>query len=139
MNYRHPFLLLLILQPGHYVHRKRHSDARIPFRAHEVFSCLQRVATFTILGELIEFSCMDLLDDLRATRIAIEKSPKATELRAKLAHFPFDQAEAIRRAKKWSSASPADQLRLQRQWTSEFREEYRLLREEADRRASSVK
>jgi hypothetical protein len=40
VNYRLPFLLLLILQCGHYVHRKRHRlhAGRMPFCAHEMFS-----------------------------------------------------------------------------------------------------
>jgi hypothetical protein len=63
---------------------------------------------------------MDLLDDLRETRDA------------KLGVFPFDQAEALRRARQWQAAPPLERLRLQRSWTSEFREEYRQLRDAAN-------
>jgi ABC-type Fe3+ transport system substrate-binding protein len=103
-----------------------------PYRSAGTFNkSTKREGTFPIVGELIEFSCMDLLDELRATRIAIEHSPHATELRAKLGHFPFDQKEALRRARAWNDASPAERLRLQRQWTDDFREEYCQLRQQA--------
>ena len=39
--------------------------------------------------------------------------------------FPFDQTEALARAKRWTAATPIERLSLQRQWTEEFREEYR--------------
>jgi ABC-type Fe3+ transport system substrate-binding protein len=108
------------------------TDKVNPYRTAGSFNkSTKREATFPILGELIEFSCMDPLDDLRAARAAIEHSPRATELRVKLGHFPFDQKEALRRLKAWNNAPPAEQLRLQRQWTNDFREEYRQLREEA--------
>lgn len=103
-----------------------------PFKAAEGFNTsAARKRTFRILGELIEFSCMDVLDDLRETRRIILASPRAAELDAKLGNFPFDQQEALRREKQWYSAAPVDRLALQRKWTNEFREEYRKLREEA--------
>ena len=55
----------------------------------------------------------------------------AERLEAKLGRFPFDQKEALRRLAEWSAATQARRLQLQRQWTSEFREEYRRLKEEA--------
>ena len=90
-----------------------------------------RTATFPIIGELIDMSCIDLLDDLRDTRRVILASPKSAELDARLGCFPFDQKEALSRAKQWSTATPLARLELQRQWTDEFRREYARLRDEA--------
>lgn len=87
-----------------------------------------RTRTFDILGELIQASCMDLLDELKATRAVILASPKAAELDAKLGTFPFDQQEALKRSEQYRNASPVGKLELMRTWTSEFREEYRQLR-----------
>jgi iron(III) transport system substrate-binding protein len=103
-----------------------------PFSAAAGFNTsAARKRTFRILGEMIEFSCMDVLEDLRETRRLILESPRAAELDAKLGKFPFGQEEALRRGKQWNDASPVDRLALQRKWTNEFREEYRKLREEA--------
>jgi iron(III) transport system substrate-binding protein len=90
-----------------------------------------REQTFSILGELIEASCLDPLDELRATRQAILASPRAKELDAKLGVFPFDQREAVRRLAAWRAASPVEQLTLMRKWTEAFEDEYRKLRDEA--------
>ena len=90
-----------------------------------------REKTFGILGELIEASCMDPLDELRATRMAILRSPRAAQLDAKLGVFPFDQQEALRRLAVWKKASPVEQLKLMRDWTAAFQDEYRQLRAEA--------
>ena len=63
---------------------------------------------------------------------SILASPRAAELDAKLGKFPFDQTEALARAKQWSAANrQSTASRMQRQWTNEFRDEYRQLREEA--------
>ncbi len=103
-----------------------------PFKAAEGFNTsAARKRTFRILGEMIEFSCMDVLEDLRETRRIILASPRAAELDARLGKFPFDQQEALRREKQWTGAAPVDRLALQRVWTNEFREEYRTLREAA--------
>jgi len=103
-----------------------------PFKAAEGFNTsAARKRTFRILGEMIQMSMMDVLEDLRETRRIILVSPPAAELDAKLGRFPFDQQEALRREKQWSAARPVERLALQRQWTNEFREEYRTLREEA--------
>ncbi|HEV2294660.1 MAG TPA: extracellular solute-binding protein [Tepidisphaeraceae bacterium] len=103
-----------------------------PFKAAEGFNTSpERKRTFRILGELIQLSMMDLLDDLRETRRMILESPRAGELDARLGKFPFDQQEALRREKQWQAAAPIERLALQRKWTNEFREEYRSLREEA--------
>lgn len=105
-----------------------------PFSAAAGFNTsAARKRTFRILGEIIQMSMMDVLDDLREARRVILASPRAAELGAKLGTFPFDQQEALRREKRWTDASPVQRLALQRQWTAEFREEYRMLREEANR------
>jgi ABC-type Fe3+ transport system substrate-binding protein len=90
-----------------------------------------REKTFGIIGEFIQASCIDLLDDLRETRRVILASPHAVELDAKLGVFPFDQKEALARLAKFKKASGVEKLAMQRQWTREFQEEYRQLREMA--------
>jgi hypothetical protein len=92
---------------------------------------MAREQTFGILGELIQFSCMDLLDDLRQTRQTILAHHRA-DLDARLGKFPFGQKEALARGKKWGAATPLQRLDLRRQWTEEFRAEYQKLRESAE-------
>jgi ABC-type Fe3+ transport system substrate-binding protein len=122
----------LPIMPAVYERNEDFTDRVQPYKAAGGFNKSEvREKTFSILGELIEFSCIDLLDDLRDTRAAILASPRAAELDAKLGRFPFGQQEAIARLKTWKSAGPAEKLELQRRWTNEFREEYRALREEA--------
>jgi hypothetical protein len=129
---RETALRRLPVMPSVYAHSENFTDHVDPYQASGSFNKnSNREATFTILGELIEFSCMDTLDELRAAREAIAKSPRAKELDARLGTFPFDQKEAIRRAGEWKKATPAKRLALQREWTEAFREEYRKLREEA--------
>ena len=89
-----------------------------------------RERTFNILGQLIQASCMDPLDELRATRRLILANGRA-DLDAKLGRFPFDQREAIVRLKAWAAATPVEQLRMMRGWTRQFQDEYRQLRDEA--------
>ena len=93
-----------------------------------------RKRSFTILGELIQVSCMDVLDELRDTRTMIDASPRAAALEAKLGKFPFDQKEALARADRLSKATAIDRLAMLRQWTNDFRAEYRQLREKAKQR-----
>ncbi len=76
-------------------------------------------------------SCMDVLEELRDTRAAILASARAAELDAKLGMFPFDQKEALRRANTWKDSTPLQRLALQREWTEQFRREYRALRDQA--------
>ena len=97
-----------------------------------------REKTFNILGELLECSCMDCLDDLRDTRRAIlavaKVNPaKSKELDDRLGTFPFGQAEALARLKAYTemAASPVDQLALLRRWTAAFKAEYAGLRADA--------
>src|SRR5439155_2608226 len=66
----------------------------------------QRTATSSIIAELIQMSCIDLLDELRQTRSAILASPRAAELDARLGMFPFDQKETLARAGRWTAAAP---------------------------------
>jgi ABC-type Fe3+ transport system substrate-binding protein len=88
--------------------------------------------TFRIIGELIQASCINCLDELCETRREIMASPHAKELDAKLGMFPFDQAEGNRRMVKYLRAKPVDQLAMMRQWTAEFRDEYKHLLEQAN-------
>jgi len=90
-----------------------------------------RTATFGIIGELVQASCMDVLEDLRETRAEILASNKAADLDAKLGVFPFDQQEALKRLNQYQKANAVQKLELMQQWTRDFREEYRRLRNEA--------
>jgi spermidine/putrescine-binding protein len=92
-----------------------------------------REKTWGVLGELIEASCISLLEELRETRKAILASPRAKELDAKLGRFPFDQKEALRRFEEWKKAPAGRRLEVKRRWEAEFREEYRRLKEAAER------
>jgi hypothetical protein len=76
-------------------------------------------------------SCIDPLNELRQTRSAVIASSRAQELDAKLGVFPFGQTEALRRMSLFSKADSLERLRLQRQWTEEFRDEYARLSDEA--------
>ncbi|MDQ3439506.1 MAG: ABC transporter substrate-binding protein [Planctomycetota bacterium] len=113
-------------------HNRDFTDAVNPFAISSDFNTSNvRRRTFTILGELIQVSCMDVLDELRETRAAIAASPRAADLEAKLGRFPFDQKEALARAERLSKAPAIERLAMLRQWTNDFRAEYRQLREEA--------
>jgi len=90
--------------------------------------------TFSILGELIQASCINCLDELRETRREILASPHAAELEEKLAVFPFDQTEAHRRQVAYGSASPVDKLAMMRQWTQDFQDQYKDLRDQANKK-----
>ncbi len=90
-----------------------------------------REQTFKILGELIQASCMNCLEDLRETRKEILASSRAAELDDDLGTFPFDQQEALRRLAIYGKAKPVDQLKIMRGWTQDFRDEYKRLREKA--------
>ena len=114
------------------VARRDFTDKVNPYAASGGFNTSRdRTATSGIISELIQASCIDPLDELRETRSAILASPKAQEIDARLGRFPFDQQEALARRKRYRSADPLDRLSLLRQWTEDFREEYRRLREEA--------
>jgi ABC-type Fe3+ transport system substrate-binding protein len=91
-----------------------------------------RTKTFSIVGELVQMSCIDLLEELRETRLTVLASSRAAELDAKLGTFPFDQQEALRRMQTWSQATPLERLDIQRRWTDEFRAEYASLRGQAE-------
>jgi ABC-type Fe3+ transport system substrate-binding protein len=89
-----------------------------------------RRKTFPFMGVLLQVSCIDLLDELRETRLAIDKRGRA-DLLARLGMFPFDQAEAMKRASGYFSANPLQQLEMERKWEMEFKNEYAELRDEA--------
>jgi ABC-type Fe3+ transport system substrate-binding protein len=100
-----------------------------PYRATSTFNkSMAREQTFGIIGELLQFSCMDVLDELKETRQVILAHNRA-DLDARLGKFPFGQAEAIAREKRWAASTPLQQLDLARQWTAEFRAEYANLRD----------
>jgi iron(III) transport system substrate-binding protein len=115
-----------------YEHPLNFSDNVNPFISASQFNTSNsRKKTFAFLGDLMQMSMIDLLDELRETRRVILASPRAAELDAKLGEFPFDQVEALRRADEYKNASAVQRMALQRQWTDEFRDEYRRLRQEA--------
>jgi ABC-type Fe3+ transport system substrate-binding protein len=109
------------------------ADKDNPFKDSGGFNKDQaRESTFNIIGQLLQASCMDPLDELRAARRAIIEHHRP-DLDAKLGVFPFDQKEALVRMKRWGEATPIEQLRLMRDWTAEFQREYRRLREDAEK------
>jgi iron(III) transport system substrate-binding protein len=109
------------------------TDSINPFKSTSTFNkSMAREGTFGIIGELIEFSCMDLLDDLSETRREIFAHNRP-DLDARLGKFPFGQKEALARGKQWAAATPLQRLDLRRQWTAEFRAEYQNLRDLPER------
>jgi ABC-type Fe3+ transport system substrate-binding protein len=123
----------LPIMKGVYANPRDFTDRVNPYENSGDFNTSRdRTRTFSIIGELIQMSCIDLLDELRDTRAAILASPRAKELDDKLGTFPFDQKVALERMKTWSQATPLQRLELQRQWTGEFRAEYALLRKSAE-------
>ena len=125
----------LPIMPSIYLTTSDKVDTDDPFTSSGGFnkSSAREDATFDIIGELIQASCINCLDELRETRKEILASPHAAELKAKLAVFPFDQKEAYRRKVAYKAAKPVDQLAMMRQWTREFQAEYKALRTEAAR------
>jgi len=103
------------------------SESSNPYRSTSTFNKSNaREQTFGIIGELLQFSCMDLLDELVETR-AVILAHHRTDLDARLGTFPFGQTEAIARGKQWAAASPLQKLDLARRWRAEFRAEYQNL------------
>jgi iron(III) transport system substrate-binding protein len=90
----------------------------------------ERTGTFKTLGEQIQVSCIDVLDELRDTRKLILASTHASELDRKLGMFPFDQREAKKRQAALNAARPLQRLELIRTWEQEFKAEYKALREQ---------
>jgi ABC-type Fe3+ transport system substrate-binding protein len=126
-------LYRLPIMPSLYSDMSNFTDQVNPFAAGEAFNKQQKREdpTFGIIGELIQASCINNLEDLRETRQVILKSPRADELDARLGKFPFDMNEAARRSAEYKKADPVNQLALMRAWTEEFKAEYATLRTEA--------
>lgn len=123
---RLPIMKSLYANPANF------TDAVNPYASSGNFNTSrQRTRTYNIIGELVQMSCTDLLDELRDARSAALASPRKVELDARLGTFPFDQAEALRRMDVWVKSTPLERLALQRQWTEEFRREYDRLHDEA--------
>jgi iron(III) transport system substrate-binding protein len=115
-----------------YADMENHTDPVNPFIAASLFNKSNaREATFGILGELIQASCIDLLDDLIQTRKWILASPRAQALDAQLGRFPFGETEAKARMAAWKPATASERLQSMRDWTAQFRLEYARLRAEA--------
>jgi ABC-type glycerol-3-phosphate transport system substrate-binding protein len=129
---RQTSLRRLPIRPDVYTDMSNFTDPVNPLTAAGAFNkSAAREKTFGILGEVIQASCIDVLDDLQETRRVILAAPRAAELDAKLGMFPFDQKEALNRAARYRAASMLDKLAMQREWAEEFRREYRQLRAEA--------
>jgi iron(III) transport system substrate-binding protein len=118
----------LPVAPDAYHDKTNLTDRVDPYADNLAFpSSPARKRTFTVLGKLVELSCIDLLDELRETRAMILAAHR-DDLDARLGVFSFNQAEALRRDEMWRKAPPDKQLELERTWKAEFREEYRALR-----------
>jgi ABC-type Fe3+ transport system substrate-binding protein len=125
----HTSLRRLPIAPSVYSDMRNFTDPVNPFAGNLAFEVSNaRRKTFPILGDLVRISCIDLLDDLRATRLAITRAGRK-DLEAKLGVFPFDQAEALRRMAAWGKATPMERLDLERKWKAEFKSEYRSFRD----------
>ena len=123
-----------------YEDKTHFADPTNPYTAAGTFNTKkERTDTFSIIGELIQASCVDLLPELIATQDAIRSvSDPAREaaLEKRLGTFPFDRAEALRRLKAYQGpkdnpTKPLERLRMIRQWTAEFRSEYEAIRRDA--------
>jgi ABC-type Fe3+ transport system substrate-binding protein len=90
-----------------------------------------RRKTFGILGDLIQASCIDVLDDLRDTRRLILESEQRKLLEAQLATFPLDQKQALALADRRKQMTPLQRIGDQRHLTDQFRSEYHRLRMDA--------
>jgi ABC-type Fe3+ transport system substrate-binding protein len=124
----------LPIMPSVYESPRDFTDRVNPFDASFAFaSSNERKRTFPILGELIEVSCINLLEELRDTRAAILASSRRAELEARLGAFPFDQQEALARQAKFldRKTTALEKVELKRRWQEEFRREYAGLRAEA--------
>ena len=82
-------------------------DTTNPFKSAESFNTSNdRKKTFVILGELMQASMLDTLDDLRETRKEILESKHPDLDNEKLGEFPFDQDEALRRYAQYTQQTP---------------------------------
>jgi ABC-type Fe3+ transport system substrate-binding protein len=116
---KHASLRRLPIMKSMYDHPDDFTDQVNPYVASGTFNTSRaRTATSSVVGNLIYMSCIATLEDLR--RVPLDRLDK-------LGKFPFDQKEALARGKRWAASSPAERLSLQRQWTEEFRQEYRQL------------
>lgn len=110
------------------------ADPVNPFEQTTTFNTSRdRTKTFGIIGELVQVSCIDLLEDLRETREQILACKESRELDAMLGRFPFDQKEALKRMEQFQKASAVEKLQLIQAWTQQFRDEYAMLRERAQK------
>jgi len=123
----------LPIMPSVYDDMANFTDQDDPYKSAGGFNKSDaREKTFSIVGELIEASCINCLPELQQTRQEILASPRAAALDARLGMFPFDQKEALRRWGLFKAASPVERRALRRAWTEEFKIEYALLRTEAE-------
>jgi ABC-type Fe3+ transport system substrate-binding protein len=121
----------LPVAPAVYADQRNFTDHVDPFGGNFGFTTsARRKQTFVVLARLIQLSCIDLLDELRATRQSIIQAQRP-DLDRQLGTFPFDQQEAIRRGALWDRSSPLARLELERAWKEEFRAEYRRLQDAA--------
>jgi iron(III) transport system substrate-binding protein len=126
----------LPIMPSIYKDVNNLQDPESPFTSSAGFnkSSKREDPTFRIMGELIQCSCVNNLDELRAARQAIEASPNRAALEAKFAMFSVSEAEAIQRQKDYygKNVDPLVNLERMRTWTKNFRDEYRAIKAEAE-------
>jgi ABC-type Fe3+ transport system substrate-binding protein len=116
-----------------YSDMRNFADQVNPFEQTTSFNTARtRTATFDIIGELVQASCIDVLDDLRETRAAILASKRSRELDQVLGKFPYGESAAITLRDQYRSASAVERLKLMQTWTQRFRDEYATLREMAE-------
>ena len=115
-----------------YADMRYFTDQVNPFTTASAFNTRkERVGTSRFLDQLLQVSCIDLLDELRDTRKAILACPdeaKRKHLVARFDAFPFDETEAKKRQAAFDAAAPIDRLAMLRAWTGAFADEYAALR-----------
>jgi ABC-type Fe3+ transport system substrate-binding protein len=128
----------LPIVPSVYANPANFTEAANPFAAAENFNTSEsRRKTLPIIGDLIEMSCIDLLDELRHTRALILNSPDATTLDLRLGLFPLTQRDAILLAGDFQKMTPIQRLQERRKLEEDFRNEYEALRRAAEKRAAA--
>jgi ABC-type Fe3+ transport system substrate-binding protein len=129
----------LPIVPSVYANPVNFTESVNPFGAAENFnSSAARKKTLTVIPDLIEISCIDLLEQLRETRAKILSSPDAAALDLALGMFPINQRQALELAQAWSKMTPLERLEERRQLQSKFRAEYEHLNQAAQARQATA-
>ncbi len=129
----------LPIVPSVYANPVNFTETVNPFGAADSFnSSASRKKTLPVIPDLIEISCIDLLEELRETRAAILASADATVLDLSLGMFPLNQRQAIDLGQAWAKLSPLEKLEERRKLQQQFRQEYAQLRQAAEQKRATA-